>query len=301
MERRRQAVLCLGCLALFSIYLLNYAYSHSALKETPISNSAHRRRQSSLLSIHLVIVPFLDFHSAASAVLLQREKEYKYVLQKNLDNPLVASVHILTTNATETQERFKGMRSSSKMVVAEVRSIDSMRDPWDYISQHLVEKDVMFANADIYLGHQFNYAVVDPASMARQNIMYALSRHVTPQERCGKRENGQRRSIGITDMNICLSGKYFGSHDAFLFRLHKPLSPEHLKLLEFALGSLGQENVLIWLFRDQLRYCVLNPCSILPVYHYHCSGLRNRGGKVRVNNQNNTGHAPYTNNLVCHA
>ena len=45
-----------------------------------------------------------------------------------------------------------------------------------------------------YVGHHSlaNYTVADPTTMARQNIMYALSRHVAPQERCGKRENGQR-------------------------------------------------------------------------------------------------------------
>ena len=52
-----------------------------------------------------------------------------------------------------------------------------MRDPFEYFSLHLVGKDAMYANADIYLGDGFD--LVDPEVMSHQNIMYALSRQVS--------------------------------------------------------------------------------------------------------------------------
>ncbi len=263
------------------------------LKERPKMETASGHHS---LSIHLVIVPFLRY-SASKEQIKRRKMEYRYVLQKNLAHPFVKNVHILTTNSTETSEIFQGMPNEKKLIISERKSIDLVKDSWQYISESLVGEDVMFANADIYLGGGFEK--VDTVAMGRESIMYALSRRVAPQEQCGKTKDGKPRSIGITDKDICLSGKYFGSHDVFLTRLKEPLPSSYLDELNFELGSLGQENVIIWLFKSKMKYCVLNPCSILQVFHYHCSGVRNRENKVRVNNERNSGHAPYTKNLLC--
>ena len=241
------------------------------------------------LSIHMVVVPFLHFNNVSTEKVLAREAEYKYVLQKNLAHPLVQCVHVLTTNYTETLSRFKDLPNEQKLLIAEVKSVDFARDPFEYISHNLVGRDAVYANADIYLGEGFE--LVDPAVIDRQKILYALTRRVKAEERCGTKST-------YTDTDKCLGAPYIGSHDSFLFRLNQPLSDDFLAKLEFVLASWGFENVVIWLFQHKLRYCVLNPCSILETFHYHCSNVRNHVTRRRVNSKM-SGTSHFTKSLDC--
>ena len=257
-----------------------------------IGSDCWNMRNVSSLSIHMVVVPFLQFNNVSTERILAREAEYKYVLQKNLDHPLVQCVPVLTTNYTETLSRFKDLPNGQKLLIVEVKSVDFARDPFEYISTYLVGKDAMYANADVYLGEGFE--LVDPAVMNRQKIMYALTRQVKPEERCGVNRTH-------SDTNICLEKKYLGSHDAFLFRLNNTLPDDFLDTLDFRLDSSGLENVVIWLFQHNLRYCVLNPCSILELFHYHCSNVRNKATRQRVNHKlHMSGLSGYTKRLDCH-
>ena len=159
-----------------------------------------------------------------------------------------------------------------------------MKDAFEYISHNLVGTDVMFANADIYLGSGFEN--VDPIVMRENKIMYSLTRHVNKNEECGERYK-------------CIGAKYVGSHDTFLFHLTEPIPESDLKILDYDLSSRGMENVLMWMFKTKLNYCVLNPCAMLITYHLHCTNLRTLHSKVRVTNATTFGWAPFTDKLVC--
>ena len=208
----------------------------------------------------------------------------------------VSRVHVLATSAKDTMERFKGLANHSKLVVAEVSSIEVARDPWDYISQNLVGKDVMFTNADIYLGDGFE--LVDPLLMAEQKIVYALTRHVAESEKCPGVSTPSEKYA-----NLCLDKAYMGSHDSFLLHLTEPLPGEALGELELLLPNLGMENVLLWIFQTMLKFCTLNPCRTLETFHFHCSYLRNNYNRPRVNVKNgvhwHNGLAPFTKKLLC--
>ena len=91
------------------------------------------------IAIHLVIIPYLKYGASLHAT-LEREKDYKLCLERNLAHPQVQQVHMLTTNHTDTQERFKDYTNNSKLVISEVESVESARDPWEYISKHLIHK-----------------------------------------------------------------------------------------------------------------------------------------------------------------
>ena len=156
---------------------------------------------------------------------------------------------------------------------------------FEFISQKLLGKDVIFNNADVYLGEGFEN--VDPAVVDEQNIVYSLSRQVAPESKC-------------RDNDYCKH--YHGSHDAFFFRLHRPLPETFFQDLKFPFCSYGMENILNWLFESQLQMCVLNPCRILPIYHYHCSNLRMSKPRKRMNYSprfKNRGNPRPTKKLVC--
>ena len=234
------------------------------------------------LSINLVVIPFLNYSRGTVEKISRRKQEYRTVMQRNLNHPLVNSIHLLTTDPLETMREFNNFTNQEKMIVAKVKSIAKMRDPFEYISLYLVGKDVIYANADIYLGTGFDR--VDPLVMSRQSILYSLTRQVSDKEKC-------RHS------DFCREHKYIGSHDTFLFHLKKPLTEDFLMHLDFPLPSAGMESVLMWAFETELRYCVLNPCRILETFHLHCSELRSR--RIRVNRNGKAKRSPFTNRLTC--
>ncbi len=119
------------------------------------------------------------------------------------------------------------------------------------------------SNADVYLGRGFEQ--VDTLKQKQNNIMYAVSRHLAPEYHiiCNKTS----RSFFLQDK----CAKYGGSHE---FYLHNPLPEEFVEKLNFNTVKYGLEGRIIWLFSNVLKYCVLNPCSILNIFHYHCSHLR---------------------------
>ena len=257
--------------------------SIAAVTATNACSSVNLNDSQKTLKMDLVIVPYFSYFSDDK--LFEREKEYLTVLQRNLKHDLVRCIHVLTTNAEETWQHFKkaDLPKNNKLLISEVKSVEMVRDAFEYISQNLVGRDVMFVNADIWLGSGFDR--IDPQVMRKQRIMYTLTRHVTEEERCG-------------GTNMCTEDRYIGSHDSFLFHLTEALPKSVLKHLNFRLPSWGMENVLIWLFQNDLKYCTLNPCSILETFHLHCSGLRNHEQRPRVD-KGISGRSPFTKSLVC--
>ena len=236
-----------------------------------------------ILSIEMVVIPFLRYKTVEKAI-LEREQEYKTALQRNLDHTFVSHIHVLTTDASWTRQRLSDLTNNGKLIVAEVKSIDMARDPFEYISHNLVGKNVIFASADIYLGGGFDR--VDPVVLSQTKIMYALTRRTPKMDKCQTED-------------LCLKSKYIGCHDVFLFHLTEPLSENgFLRDLQFDMVSPGIENIVIWLFKYRLKYCVLNPCALLETFHLHCSSVRNKRGKTRVNHHR-SGLAPFTNEMVC--
>ena len=73
------------------------------------------------------------------------------------------------------EEYFQGLdlQNRNKLVVVESKQWDTMRGVFQYISDNLTYKDIMYANGDIYLGNGFEK--VDANALSKRNIFYALS------------------------------------------------------------------------------------------------------------------------------
>ncbi len=242
---------------------------------------------SSRLAMNLVVLHFMRYDpNVSKQKLLDRETEYMTALQRNLNHNLVARVHILTTDSNVTEKRLLDfdLPHRHKIVVAQVPSADSTRDMFEYISQNLVGQDVMYVNGDIYLTEGFDK--VDAQAMRQRHIIYGLTRRGKQEAKCRMRD--------YCGVNVKHS---VGSHDAFLFHLMKPIPENALQDLEYKLGSAGSENVLLWMFKYRLKYCVLNPCRILKAYHLHCTNLRT--SRFRVNTSGKSVAAPFTDELIC--
>ena len=159
-----------------------------------------------------------------------------------------------------------------------------MRDIFQYISESLVNKTTIFANGDIYLGDGFDR--VNTTQMRDQRIMYGLTRHHAPEGNCSEDE-----------FEVSCNHKYIGSHDTFMIHLKEPIPHAFLKELEYEMSFWGSENRLMWVFRDKMDFCILNPCNILKTFHYHCSGFRTSHTRVNLNEKNAL--AAPTDNMIC--
>ena len=252
---------------------------------TVVSNETVTVTPASLLTIHLVVVMFRSISNETKSIL--REQEHSTVLQRNLNHSLITTVHIMTGDKVGMEEYLRGLDlpNRHKLVVVESEEWDTMRGVFQYISDNLADKDVMYANGDIYLGNGFEK--VDASALSKRHIFYALTRLGKQEEAC-KMEDFCGGDL-----------QYIGAHDAFLFHLKEPIPEEALKELEFKIWDYGAENVLIGVFNKLLHYCTLNPCKILEIYHLHCSGAR-RLDRVRINNKNKfSALAHFTNELNC--
>ena len=136
------------------------------------------------------------------------------------------------------------------------------KDAFEYASNNLLHKNAMIMNADCYVGKGFEY--VDE-NILNNKTMYALTRHET------------RENVRLCDgKDFCgPKSKYIGSHDAWLFRLLVPVSPQLLSKINYRQNILGIEQALMIRFRKYGQFTIKNPCQILHIFHHHCSGERN--------------------------
>ncbi len=296
--RRRVLLLGIVIVVLTSLLLAvrKWQPSRKKLQEEDSEVLLRLLRSSRLLSINLVVIPYLHLSSVPEDTLARRKEEYRTALRRNLEHSLVSDVHVLTTNAQDTWSLFEGMPSRDKLTMSEVNSVAMMRDPFEYISQNLVGKDVMFCHPDIYLGSGFDR--VDPVVMQQQKIMYSLTRRVALEDDCDNKT--AKCILAYSSLDLCLEQEYLGSHDAFLLHLDEQLPDDVLKELEYNLSNEGMENALMWVFKKKLNYCILNPCSILEIFHLDCSCVPvNKAytkDKVDYGRQE---FSPFTKSLTC--
>ena len=254
-------------------------------QSSTVNSEATTGKPVSPLSIHLVIVMFRS--TSNESKLRLREQEHATVLQRNLNHPLISRIHVITADRDGMEKYFRGLdlQNRHKLVVVESKQWDTMRGVFQYISDNLTNKDVMYANGDIYLGSGFEK--VDANVLSKRNIFYALTRLGRQEETCKMPD-------------FCGGDyQYSGTHDVFLFHLKEALTEQVLKELEFKIWDCGAENILIGVFQKLLHYCTLNPCKILESYHLHCSKARH-GNRARVNtNGRFNGISPFTTKLTC--
>ena len=225
----------------------------------------------------------LTSQKEATPKINDRVKEVMYVLQKNLQHPLVISMHVIAANKTllEKALRKEGV-GDDKFSIYDNSRPPTMKEVFQYVSDHLMNKIVVVSNGDIYLGSGFDR--LNHTTMTEQRIMYALTRHHAPESNC-------------TEGGALCSLPYYGSHDTFVFILKEPIPSDVLDELNYQLGSPGSENRLMWAFQTKLNYCLLNPCFVLKTYHFHCSGVRTSHERINIMGKSAT--CPPSKLLVC--
>ena len=211
--------------------------------------------------------------------LWQRQEEVEETLQRNLNNPLVAAVHLLI-NQQLAEQRLNQLNfhNKHKLVVHYIKALPRYRDFFKYASDRLRNEVVIVMNMDIYLGEGFDE--LNKTFLVNQNVAYALTRHGRQEKRCNMGKNA----------GYCETG-YIGSHDAFIFVLNRRLEESVLSEFDYEMHVYGGENVLLWVLRNRMQKKLFNPCKYLKIYHNHCVNIHS-SVRTRINKKGKSAWVP---------
>ena len=82
-----------------------------------------------------------------------------------------------------------------------------------------------------------------------------------------------------------------------MINLVEPITEAVFKEIDYEMSIWGSENRLTWAFKNLMNFCLLNPCSILETFHYHCSEFCPERIRVNVDEKNAMVHP--TTRLTC--
>ncbi|KAK6165501.1 hypothetical protein SNE40_022419 [Patella caerulea] len=215
----------------------------------------------------------------------ERLAEYITCLERTLSHRYVSNVHflydqpqIISYIQTHVTTNLK------KLIFHKVNDSSLSSTAYEFVFSNLNGRLVMVNQADVYPGHGLD--LISKDVMVSNKLMYALTRHGRMEVKCDMRP-------GTT----CTDKGYVGSHDTYIFVPQGKLPPAAWKALNHLSSAMGIDNVLLWTFGNILKYKVMNPCKVITMFHYHCSGLRPTAAAKRINNSNNTGLCRPTDKL----
>jgi len=206
-----------------------------------------------------------------------RQKEFNYVLQRNLNNNLTESLTILHNNDSSLRPYLKSLNltNSDKLNLVNIRTEPSVQNLFLYINHYMIGKMIMMIHMDNVLGA--GVELIDVEKFNKEDLCYALTRTLEP----GACSDPAHNRANVVPH--CSAGsEYCSSHDVYAFVLKKKRPATDFGPLNFDGDVLGQENIIIWFFRDVLQYRVLNPCKVVNIYHQHCTFIDTSGRTQRV-------------------
>ncbi len=181
----------------------------------------------------------------------QRFGEFLECLRRNLENPLIASVHVFLESAIDVAS--PGVDSKKVVWVPHGRRV-TYRNLFSYANAHLNDRLVAISNADIYFDD----------SLAQLQ---------------GRDLSGQLLCLSRWDVDgdgVSRLFEHASSQDAWMFE-----APARLFACDFPLGVLGCDNRLAYeASRSGLR--VSNPARTIRAHHLHLSGVRRYGSENRI-------------------
>ncbi|KAK6165499.1 hypothetical protein SNE40_022418 [Patella caerulea] len=214
----------------------------------------------------------------------ERLAEYITCLDRTLSHRYVSNVHflydqpqIISYIQTHVTTNLK------KLIFHKVNDSSLSSIAYEFVFSNLNGRLVMVNQADVYPGHGLD--LISKDVVVSNKLMYALTRHGRMEKKCDMR--------GTT----CTDKGYRGSHDTYIFVPQGKLLPAAWKALNHRSSTLGIDNVILWTFKNILKYKVMNPCKVITMFHYHCSGVRPTAAAKRINNNKNSGMSGPTDKL----
>ena len=244
----------------------------SSTTDPPIKGAP---RQDDSEQFHIVtnFVPFtnkdlrkglqIDGKPPTDQQLEDRMAEILGCLQRNLNNSMIAYVHILVfSEETITYLQSLELKNNHKLIIHKNYKWPTISDQLLYASTYLQGKIVVMCHQDNFIGKGWDK--VNHTLLMRERLMYALTRHPAP-SKC---------PVSTSSFHCGEGDKYVGSHDVFVFYMRESLDRQQFVELDVTPNLNLMENALMWTFKERLHYRILNPCKVLMVHHMHCITIR---------------------------
>lgn len=211
--------------------------------------------------LNLIIqYPIFNSSDATHEWAVQRQKEVTFCLQQNLLSPHVEKIHILSQSEHhDSYVKSLNLTMAGKLVFQMLGRPIRYKDSFLYASKNLIGKTAIIINADCFVHKGFE--LLDE-NILNNKTMYSLTRHGPP---------ANSSLCPVLDRYNCDPGsRYYGSHDAWVFRLMDPLPEKVLNNTDYVPHLEGIEQVLMFHLRTFGGFTIKNPCKILQIVHYHC-------------------------------
>lgn len=201
---------------------------------------------------------------ATQEQLVERQQEIEQTLQTNLNNGLIAAVHVLYDHpAVQTYLRTLKLQNTSKLILHLTKRNPTVGMNLEYIQTYLMNNYVVLSHMDIALDE--GWEKIDLERIRSERVMYAITRWdpcVPPTTKYAYTCNP--------------GGFYGGSQDTFFWFIDKPFPETFFNetLHKVPPNTYGLEGLFIGYFRHKLGYKVINPCKQVKTHHNHCSNIR---------------------------
>ena len=235
---------------------------------------------------------------ATQADLRNRQLELIEVLRRNVVHPAVAEVHVLVGEAEPILRFLRRLpwyeRLGCKLNLVATGTRPRFRDYVEQVAGPLRGRTVVFTNQDVLLS-EGEWASL-PAALPPRSAFFLSRYHsryqydVQYSTAAGVSEGlfnatrsfslqllgrGKRvcdmtsNRFGMWRRSLC-SPANFGSYDAYVLRVERPLSEAELELFNYPQNAWGGENLFLFLVTHALGMTASNPCLSLKATHVHC-------------------------------
>lgn len=229
--------------------------SYFAISEQSTLGDEHEDENSSNGGVHLITQFFIHTDE-------RRMKELLTCLKVNLRNPYINKIHLLNEreytdedlDITELQPEFK-----QKICQNTIEHRITFKDAFDYVEQTKLNGYIVLANLDIFL---------DDSAKNIRRIGLATHKKIECLSKFDVKPNLPIKTGAYLDPQ-----RKHDSQDAWVWHTNYNLEKDKRNAFDFELGTLGCDNVFIYLM-SVFGYAVYNEPLHIKTYHLHNSNVR---------------------------
>ena len=195
-----------------------------------------------------------------------RNKEIRFCLEKNVNNPSVSKIHLLNERIYSQEEL--GITNNNFQKIVQILLGHRLRyqDVFEYIRIFSIKGYLILSNIDIFFDTTFEniqQTTLYEQSIKKKKQMIALLRY---------------EYNGISINTSPLFGPRFDSQDVWIFHSNYCIHENQEKAFSFEFGKPGCDNKIIYLLKV-LGYEIYNDPLYIKSYHYHSMIKRDYNNK----------------------
>ena len=192
---------------------------------------------------------------------IDRQNEILFCLKKNLENPLIDYVYIITEKDYDLNEL--GIKNQEKLIQINIGKRMKYSDVFDLVEKFNVKGYILVANSDIFFDKSLKN--IFKSGLSTKKKVYCQLRF----------------EYTDTNLNKCqIFGPRGDSQDSWLFHSNFNIEKSKRKIFNFELGIPACDNHINYLF-SIMGFAVHNEPYFIRTYHNHKSEFRTYNSETK--------------------